>query len=79
MRIETKTYYDEQDFENCKDNLTLQECIDELGWIASDYFMHFSYPEEGKEVEERDYDDYRKYCILHFAIDRLKEISKNVN
>jgi hypothetical protein len=73
MRIETKTYYDEQDFENCKDSLTLQECIDELEWIASDYFCHFSYPAEGKEVEERDYDDYRKYCILHFAIDRLKE------
>lgn len=51
MRTETKTYYDEQDFENCENSLTLQECIDELEWIASDYFCHFSYPEKGKEVD----------------------------
>lgn len=79
MRTETKVYYDEQDFENCENSLTLQKCIDELEWIASDYFCHFSYPEKGKEVDEWSYDSYHKYCILHFAIDRLKEISKNVN
>lgn len=79
MRTETKVYYDEQDFENCKDNLTLQECIDELEWIASDYFCHFSYPEKGVEVDEWSYDSYRKYCIVHYAIDRLKENLKNAN
>lgn len=79
MRTETITYYDEQDFDNCKSNLTLQECIDELKWIASDYFCHFSYPAEGREVDERSYDNYRKYCILHFAIDRLKESLKNAD
>lgn len=41
MRTETKVYYDEQDFENCENSLTLQECIDELEWIASDYFVTF--------------------------------------
>lgn len=79
MRTETKTYYDETDFENCKNNLTLQECIDELEWIASDYFMHFSYPSSGKEVDEWSYDSYRKYCILHFAIEKLKDDLRNVN
>lgn len=79
MRTETKVYYDEQDFENYKNNLILQECINELEWRASDYFIRFSYPDSENEVDQGSYDSYRKYCILHFAIDRLKESLKNAN
>ena len=64
MRTETKTYYDETDFENFKNNLTPQECIATLEWIASDYFGHFSYPSNGEEVDNDSYWQYRYYCIL---------------
>lgn len=79
MRTETKTYYDESDFKKVEESMCLRNCISYLKQIANEYFTHYSYPYDGEEVSIFDYDDYKNYCAIQFAINQLGKDLKNAN
>ena len=75
MRIETNVYYDEEDFENYRDEMNIEECLNKLEYIKRGYF-NYNYP--GYEgTSESNFDSFKCACALRFAIDKLKELEEN--
>ena len=75
MRIETNCYYDEEDFENYRNEMNIEECLDKLDYIKERYF-DYSYPGiEG--TNEYNFDNFKYVCALRYAIDKLKELEEN--
>ena len=74
MRTYTVTEYDQQDYEDYENNVTLTEIIDNLKYIKRGYIADYNLT-----GEEDDFERFKLHVSLYKAIKILKEMTEKNN
>lgn len=74
MRTYTVTEYEQQDYDDYENNVTLTEIIDNLKYIKRGYIPDYNFT-----GEEDDFERFKLHVSLYKAIKILKEMTEKNN
>ncbi len=75
MRTYTVCEYEQQDFDEIRDNMSAEEAIAILDSLPRGYFP-YNLPDWDRGATSYDFEHYRICCALDFAINAIREVGK---